>query len=152
MGIGKFLLNWGVFTAGIISFGFGQLFFSLCSKEYKRHVLKYGRIVFGKERGTTWNNIDEIRMLLERIFWTLGSLGVPGVLLFFFTGIFSIGIPLWLGCTFGIAGIFLVFFAFNVGMGIARRDVNIAVNSLRNKEQTEPALCKDNPENTDNSN
>ena len=137
MEIGNLLLNWGVLVVGLILFGIGCLWMSFYGKAYKMHVLRYGRMRFGKEYGTGWAKADARGIVLMRSIWTVGALGIAGVLLFFFTGLAQIGIPLWIGCTLGIAGIFLFFLA-NIGtMSLAKREAEIALRHKLEEEQHE---------------
>ena len=135
MGIGTFLLNWGVLVVGLILFVFGQFHFSFYVKAYRRHVSQYGRCSVGKEYGTSWTKEDERGMVLARSFWTVGALAIPGALLYFFTPLAEIGLPLHIGCTLAIAGIFLVFFAYTSGAGLAKREVEIVFDHMLEAEQ-----------------
>jgi tetratricopeptide (TPR) repeat protein len=76
-------------------------------------------------------------ILFARILLILGALGVPGGLLFFFTGIAGIGIPLWLGCTLGIAGIINSFFAVMNGGGFAQIEATMALMNVLLTEAAE---------------
>lgn len=134
MGIGSLLLNWGVFAVGLILFGIGCLWVSFYNKAYKTHVLRYGRIRFGKEYRTTWARADDLGRILMSSIWTVGALGIPGALLFFFTGLAEIGIPLWIGCMLGIAGILLFLIASISSTGLAKREVDMALQKLEDRE------------------
>ena len=125
------MLNWGILTLGIILFAIGQIFFSLYARRYKNHVLRHGRVKFGKRYGTSWTKEDKRGVMLARIGWTIGPLIVVGLLLFFLTSLPKIGMPLYLGCILGIDGIFLVFFALTSQMGLTKQEVEI---SLRRRE------------------
>jgi len=129
------MLNWGILTLGIILFGIGQLFVSFYRRSYKRHVLRYGRVKFGKQYGTSWTREDERGIILGHIiWWTVVPLIAVGSLLFFLTGLPRIGIPLYLGCTLGIVGILLIFLVLNSAAGLAKREVETV---LRRKQEEE---------------
>ena len=143
MGIGNLLLNWGVLVVGLFIFYFGCLFMVHYAREYKRHVIRSGRVSVGKKYGTSWDRADTLGVTGAVIFWIIFIPVVVGVLLFFFTGLVKIGVPLWIGCTLGIAGILLFFYALISGMGLAKRDVEIA---LRHKLEDEEQRQDDNSE------
>lgn len=126
MEIGTLLLNWGVLLIGLILFGIGCLYMLFYARAYKMHVLRYGRLRFGKQYGTDWTKADARGVFFMQSIWTVAALVVSGVLLFLFTGLAEIGIPLWLGCTLGIAGIFLFFVANMANMSLAKREAEIA--------------------------
>jgi len=143
MGIGNLLLNWGVLAVGLVLFGIGCLWMSFYSKAYKRHVLRYGRTKFGKGYGTSWTRADTRGVTIGLMFWIVGIPVVVGGLLFFFTGLAKIGVPLWIGCTLGIAGISLLFWAHSGAAGLAKREVEIA---FRHKLEDEEQRQNDNGE------
>jgi len=125
MGIGSFLLNWGVLVVGLVLFGIGQLYLSFYVKAYKFHVARYGRYSFGREYGTSWTKADERGVNFARSFWTVVVIGIVGALLFFFAKLAEVGVPLWIGCTLGITGLFLLFFALVSSAGLAKREVEM---------------------------
>lgn len=132
--MGSLALNWGVFAGGLVLFGVGSLWMSFLHRAYKRHVLRYGRVKFGKEYGTSWTKADDRGVILMRGAWTGGSLGIAGVLLFFFTSLPKIGLPLWIGCMFGISGIILLIVASATNMGLAKREAQIAMRHMLEDE------------------
>ena len=133
--MGSLLLNWGLFAAGLALFILGQLWMSFYGKAYKRHVLHHGRVRFGREYGTSWTRADERGVILARTGWTMGVLGTAAPLLFFFTGLPRIGMPLWLGCTLGIAGIFLLVLANGGNVRLAKREAEIALRHMLEEEE-----------------
>jgi len=137
MGIGNLLLNWGVFVVGLLLFLFGCLFMVQYSRAYKQHVLRYGRVKFGKKYGTSWDNADTRGAVLGMMSWVVGIPVIVGVLLFFFTGLVKIGVPLWIGCTLGISGVLLYFLSFMLGAGLAKREVDIAFSNMQERRMLE---------------
>lgn len=128
--MGSALLNWGILIVGIVLFYFGFLFQVQYARAYKRHVTRYGRFKYGKEYGTSWDGADTRGVAGAIIFWPILILVVVGLLLFFFTGLVEIGIPLLIGCTLSIAGILSYFLALMGGAAIAKRDVDIATSHM----------------------
>jgi hypothetical protein len=133
--MGSLLLNWGILVVGLIVFGFGCLWLSFYFKAYKAHVLRYGRVRFGKEYGTSWTGADMRGALLMISIWVICALALPGALLFFFTGLTDIGVPLWLGCTLGIAGILLFLIATVSSMGLAKQEAETTLSHMIEDEE-----------------
>jgi len=93
-------------------------------------------VKFGKGYGTSWSKADARGVIIGLMYWVIGIPVVVGALLFFFTGLFKIGVPLWIGCTLGIAGIFLFFLAHGMSAGLAKREVEMALHHrLEDEEQ-----------------
>jgi len=136
--MGNLLLNWGILAVGLLIFIFGVLFIVQFARAYKSHVMRHGRVKFGKEYGKDWEKADTAGVSGMIIIWIFIIPLVIGALLFFFTGLTEIGIPLWIGTTLGIAGVILFFMASIGGMGVAGQDAEIAHhNYLENEEQHE---------------
>lgn len=132
---GNFLLNWGVLVVGIVIFYFGCIFLFVMAIELKKCIVRHGRMGAGKKYGTSWNRSDTIGAVGFVIFWNVVITGVPGTLLFFFTSLAKIGLPLWIGCTLSIAGVLLFFLALAGGTGIAKRDAEAAIRRLRSESE-----------------
>jgi len=78
------------------------------------------------------------------MYWIVGIPVVVGVSLFFLTGFARIGVPLWIGCTLGVAGILLFFLAHILGGGLAKREVEIALHHMQERHTLEDEeQCQD---------
>jgi len=121
-------LRWGIFLLGLVLFIVGYFFMYLYSKAYREHVAHYGRTHFGKRYGKSWTKADARGVIIGRSLWVIGILVIVGVLLFKFTSLADIGLPLWLGSTLGITGILVIILAPSGSAGLAKREVEIALH------------------------
>ena len=94
-------MNWGVLALGLVLFYIGCLFMLHFARQYKKSKDK-----------------DRIEVIQGIGCVMLPIAVVIGALLFFFTGLVKIGVPLWIGCTLSIVGILLFFTALIGGLGL----------------------------------
>ena len=138
MGIGNALLNWGILALGVILFCVGCFLLVQYSRQYKRYVTRHGRISTGKKYGTSWTSADAMGVFIFPIVFPTGLIGA---LLFFFTSLPDIGIPLWIGCTLSIVGILLFLYAIISITGLTTREA-----ALRDRLKDEKQRRGDNTE------
>ncbi len=128
--------QWAVLVLGVFLFGVAYASMRVYSREYRHHVMRFGRLRVGKGYGTSWTLADERGVRLSQVQWLLGPVVVVGLLLYFFTGLLDRGLVLYLGTTVGAGSLISLLITRSASFALAEKEVeSVLSQSSRQDEQ-----------------